>query len=219
MRQLSTEGYFSCLVEDTYTYTSWASQFINALKEGVVYPRWTSLNFWGYGSPTFILYPPFAFYLTAFFNVFTGSVVTAMNITKYTALLTSGIGVFFLVREFYSEKVASLSAIFYMGFPFNVFGFYYYGTFASVVSLMWFSPIMLFAYKYIKYKQYEYILYAGVCYGGLILTHLINAYMFTFVFGSFIAYMALVRNSRYCNSGHHSCRQPGVCCIFIASLV
>jgi uncharacterized membrane protein len=151
MRQLSTEGYFSCLVEDTYTYTSWASQFISALKEGVVYPRWTSLNFWGHGSPTFILYPPLAFYLTAFFNVFTGSVIMAMNITKYAALLTSGIGMFFLVREFYSDKVALLSAIFYM-LPFNVFGLYYYGTFASVVSLLVLSD-HAFAYKYIKNRQ------------------------------------------------------------------
>jgi hypothetical protein len=52
---------------------------------------------------------------------------------------------------------------------------------------------MLFAYKFIKYRQYEYILYAGVCYGGLILTHLINAYMFTFLFGSLVIYLSLVR--------------------------
>ena len=192
-RQLVTNGYFSCLTEDTLTYTSWASQFIEALKEGVIYPGWTPLNFWGYGSPTFILYPPLAYYLTALLNVFTGSVITAMNIAKYTSLLLSGIGMFFLVREFYSEKTALLSAIFYMGFPFNVFGLYYYGTFASVVSLMWFSPIMLCIYKYIKDERYEYILYAGVCYGGLVLTHLINAYMFTFVFGGFILYLAFVK--------------------------
>ena len=193
LRQLLTAGYFSCLIEDTWTYTSWATQFIDALKEGIIYPRWTPLNFWGYGSPTFILYPPFAFYLTALFNVFTGSVITAMNITKYTALLLSGIGMFFLVKEFYSERTALLSAIFYMGFPFNVFGLYYYGTFASVVSLIWFSPIMLFIYKYINNRQHKHILYAGVCYGGLILTHLINAYMFSLVMVGFVLYLSLLK--------------------------
>lgn len=192
-RQLATSGYFSCLIEDTWTYTSWAFQFIEALKEGTIYPRWAPLNFWGYGSPTFILYPPLAYYLTALLNAFTGSVIAAMNIAKYAALLLSGIGMFFLVREFYSDKVALLSAVFYMGFPFNVFGLYYYGTFASVVSLMWFSPIMLFAYKYIKKRQYEYILYSGVCYGGLILTHLINAYMFAIVIGSFVIYLCIIK--------------------------
>ncbi len=192
-RQLLTQGYFSCLIEDTYTYTSWASQFAESLREGIIYPRWTPLNFWGYGSPTFILYPPLAFYLTSFFNVLAGSVITAMNITKYTALLLSGIGMFFLVREFYSEKSALLSAIFYIGFPFNVFGLYYYGTFASVVSLMWFSPIILFTYKYIDKRQYKYVLYAGLCYGGLIFTHLINAYMFTFVMSSFVLSLSIIK--------------------------
>ena len=192
-RQLAAKAYFSCLIEDTYTYTSWASQFAEGLREGIIYPRWTSLNFWGYGSPTFILYPPLAFYLTSFFNVLAGSVITAMNITKYTALLLSGIGMFFLVREFYSEKSALLSAIFYIGFPFNVFGLYYYGTFASVVSLMWFSPIILFTYKYIDKRQCKYVLYAGLCYGGLIFTHLINAYMFTFVMSSFVLSLSIIK--------------------------
>lgn len=193
LRQLLTAGYFSCLTEDTWTFTSWASQFIEALKEGIIYPRWTPLNFWGYGSPTFILYPPLAYYLTAFFNVFTGSVLAAMNIVKYIALLLSGIGMFFLVKEFYSERTALWSAIFYMAFPLNILGLYYSGTFASVVSLMWFSPIMLFIYKYINNRQYKYILYAGVCYGGLILTHLINAYMFSFVIVGFVLYLSILK--------------------------
>ena len=192
LRQLLTAGYFSCLTEDTWTYTSWASQFIDALNEGIIYPRWTPLNFWDYGSPTFILYPPLAFYLTALLNVLTGSIIAAMNITKYAALLLSGIGMFFLVKEFYQEKTALLSALFYMAFPFNVFGLYYYGTFASVVSLIWFSPIMLFINKYFKSRQYKYVLYAGVSYGGLILTHLINAYMFSFVMAGFVGYLSVM---------------------------
>jgi uncharacterized membrane protein len=100
LRQLKSPDYFSCIIEDSYTYTSWAWQFIQALKEGVIYPRWLPLNFWGYGSPTFILYPPLAFYLVAFFNVFTHSLIAAMNITKLAALVFSGVGMFFLVKEF-----------------------------------------------------------------------------------------------------------------------
>ena len=83
LRQLISGDYFSCIIEDSYTYTSWAWQFVEALKEGVIYPRWMPLNFWGYGSPTFILYPPFAFYLVGFFNIFTDSIIAAMNISKF----------------------------------------------------------------------------------------------------------------------------------------
>ena len=192
-KQIVSAGYFSCIIEDSYTYTSWAGQFIQALKEGIIYPRWLPLNFWGYGSPTFIIYPPLAFYLVGLFNVFTGSVITAMNLSKFAALFLSGMGMFFLVKEFYSEKIALLTAAFYVIFPYNIFQFYFIGTFASTISFMWFSPIILFTYRYIKQGSYTNMAYAGLCYGGLILTHLINAYMFTFVFIAFIIYMSIIQ--------------------------
>ena len=131
LRQLKTPGYFSCHIEDSLAYTSWAWQFIQALKEGVIYPRWLSLDFWGYGSPTFILFPPLAFYLVAFFNVFTDSLIAAMNITKFAALFFSGAGMFFLVKEFYSNKIALLSSCLYVTFPYTIFQFYFIGTFSS----------------------------------------------------------------------------------------
>jgi len=191
LKQLKSADYFSCIIEDSYTYTSWAWQFIQALKEGIIYPRWLPLNFWGYGSPTFILYSPLAFYLIGLFNVFTGSVITAMNLSKFVTLFLSCTGMFFLVKEFYSQKIALLTSAFYVIFPYNIFQFYFVGTFASTVSFMWFSPIVLFTYRYIKHGSYINIAYAGLCYGGLILTHLINAYMFTFVFIAFIIYMSV----------------------------
>ena len=191
LRQLKTPGYFSVFVADSFVYTSRAWQFIEALKEGIIYPRWLPLNFWGYGSPTFIVYSPLAFYLVALFNVFTGSLIVAMNITNFTALFLSGVGMFFLVKEFYSEKIALLSSCLYITFPYTIFQFYSVGTFSSTVSFMWFSPAFLFTYRYMKNRHYRDMLYAGACYGGLILTHLINAYMFTFVLMTFTVYMSV----------------------------
>lgn len=195
LRQLISGDYFSCIIEDSYTYTSWAWQFVEALKEGVIYPRWMPLNFWGYGSPTFILYPPFAFYLVGFFNIFTDSIIAAMNISKFIALFLSSLGMFFLVKEFYSEKIALLTASFYAVFPYNVFQFYYLGTFASTISFMWFSPILLFLCKYFGQRNYRYVIFSGMCYGGLILTHLINAYIFTFVIITFVIYISIVNKN------------------------
>jgi uncharacterized membrane protein len=195
IRQITSQGYFSCINEDTYTYTSWAWQFAEALKEGNIYPRWLALNYWGYGGPVFILYPPLAFYGAAFFNIMTGSIITAMNMTKFSVLFLSGLGMFFLVREFYSEKTALLTASFYILLPYTIFQFYYVGTFASTISFMWFAPIILFTYRYMKDRNYKNVIYAGLCYGGLILTHPINAYMFTFVLVAFITYMSIAKKN------------------------
>jgi uncharacterized membrane protein len=191
-RQLGTAGYFGCLKEDTYTFSSWAWQFTESLKEGIIYPRWVSLSFWGYGSPTFVLYSPLAFYLVSLIDLFTHSTIASMNIAKFTALFLSGTGVYFLVKEFYPEKVSLLSASFFILLPYSVFEFYYIGSFASLISLIWISPLLLFTYRYIKNKMTADILYAGACYGGLILTHLLNAYMFTFVAVSFTICLFIV---------------------------
>ncbi len=191
LRQLLTNGFYSCVVTDSFTYSSWAWQFKEALGEGILYPRWMPRNYWGYGSPTFILYPPLAFYITSFFSLLTDSFILAMNLTKLAAVFISGIGMHYLVRELYDEKSALCSAIFYIILPYYVLQYYALGGYASAISFMWFAPILSFAYKYLSARQLRYGLYAGLCYAGLILTHLINAYMFTFVMIIFVTAISI----------------------------
>lgn len=136
IKQLTSNSYFLAITNDAYTYTSWAWQFHEALKEGIIYSRWIGLDFWGYGAPVFILYLPLAFYITAFFNSFTDSTTVAMNYTKLFSLFLSGIGMFFLVREFYSDRIVLLSACLYAVFPYNMFELYVIGTFPSMISLL-----------------------------------------------------------------------------------
>ncbi len=193
LRQLASPYYFSCFVSDTYAYSSWAWQFRETLREGVIYPRWMPLDFWGYGSPTFILYSPLAFYMVAVLDILSNSLVTAMTLTKFLSLFISATGVFLLVREIYPERVALLTGSFFIFLPSYVSSLYIGGAFTSSISLMWFPLILLFLLKYIKSEQYAYSIYAGACYAGLILTHLINAYMFTFVLVAFIIYMSIVK--------------------------
>ncbi len=195
LRQLMSPYYFSCFTSDTYQYSSWAWQFREGLREGVAYPRWTPLNFWGYGSPTFILYPPLAFYLVALFSAFSDSIVVAMNLVKFISLFIAATGIFLLVKEIYSEKIALLTASFYIVFPLSISRLYVGGGHASTISIMWFPLVLFFTYKYFKDRNYLHLLYAGVCYGGLILTHIINAYIFVLVLGAFILYMSIAKKS------------------------
>ena len=197
-RQLVSQDFFSCSLIDSYQYSSWAWQFAAALKEGIVYPRWTPLSFWGYGSPTFVLYPPLAFYLVALFNVFTGSIITAMSLTKVLSLFVSSTGTFLLIRELYSERVALLTASFSVLLPFHIFNLYIGGAFTSSVSLMWFPLIVFFIVRFIRSGRYNHLFYSGACYGGLILTHLINAYMFAFVVVTLSVYMSVAKKSAKC---------------------
>ena len=197
-KQLVTPAYFSVMINDAHTYTSWAWQFVESMREGIAYPRWMPLDMWGYGSPTYIIYPPLSFYMVALFSLFTKSVTLAMNICIFVALFVSGAGMFFLVKEIYSEKVALLSAIFYLILPYNILQFYLMGSFASKISFMWFSLVLLFTYLYSKNRQLKHLVYSSMCYSGFILTHIINAYMFTFVLLVFIVHLSVKERQFKC---------------------
>lgn len=195
-RQIVSQGYFSANVNDTFAYTSWAWQFVEELKGGIIYPRWMSHDFYGYGGPVFILYPPLAFYITAFFNIFTESIVAAMNLTKLLALFLSSLGMFLFVKQILTEKYALAAALFYLIMPFTVMQFYLLGSFASTISFIWFPYILLFIYKYFEHNENKYIVYTSICYAGLICTHLINTYMFTYVMVVYVLVLSMINNKK-----------------------
>jgi hypothetical protein len=188
--QVVSSAYFSVNPNDSITYTRWAHEFAAALNEGIWYPRWMPDEFSGYGSPTFILYSPLSFYFAALMNLFTGSIVEAMNLVKFISLFLMSAGMFFLTKEFHPPKTSFIAAAFYAVYPFNILQFYLFGPFASTVALVWFSPILLFVCRFLQRERYRDLVYAGLCYGGLVLTHLITAYMFAFVLAAFLALMA-----------------------------
>jgi hypothetical protein len=211
LRQLFSPYYYSCIISDSWQYSSWAWQFKEALKEGVCYPAWTPLNFWGYGSPTFILYPPLAFFITAFFERFSDSLIFGMNMTKFLSLFIGSVGAYFFARDMYGERVGRLTGSLYAVFPYYVTGLYIGGGFPSAVSLMWFPLIILFSQKFVRSGRAAHLLYAGGAYGGLVLTHLINAYMFTFVIVGYFAYMAVARRKMALLTGIPAVLITGAC--------
>jgi hypothetical protein len=195
-KQLMVPGYYSVITNDTITYTRWARDFAEALKEGVAYPRWMANDFWGYGSPAFISYSPLSFYLAAVLFQFTGSMAEAMSIAKFLAYFLAGTGLFFLAAEFYPKRIAFLAAAGYLLYPFNLLQIYLFGSFAAVVSLGWYCPILLSISRYYSRREFRHLMHAGLCYGGLCLTYLINAYILAFVMASFIVIKS-VRSRRF----------------------
>lgn len=191
LRQLVTPGYFTVQHYDIEAYTSMALQFQESLHEDVTYPRWMPLNFWGYGSPTFILYSPLAYYMTAFMYALSGSIAFSMNFVKFGAFLISSIGMFFMVKEFYPVKIALLTSVFFILLPFHIFQLYLVESFASAVSFVWFAPILLFTHRYINSRHFRYLVYAGACYGGLIFTYILHGYMFAFVFAAYVLFLSV----------------------------
>nr|WP_315244955.1 hypothetical protein [uncultured Albidiferax sp.] len=63
---------------DLRIHYQWTVQFIEALNEGVIYPRWAALNNIGLGDPTFIYIHPLFYYSTAAVHKLTGNIWSAI---------------------------------------------------------------------------------------------------------------------------------------------
>ena len=49
---------------DMKWHITWLQHFYKELTEEIWYPRWLAGTNYGYGSPTFVFYPPLVYYLT-----------------------------------------------------------------------------------------------------------------------------------------------------------
>src|SRR6185369_7110824 len=116
----------------------WARQFLQGLGEGVAYPRWLADECNGYGSPTFLLYPPLFFYATAAMAKLSGSLLVGMNLVRWLSLFLTAAGVFCLLREIFPARSAFMAALCYLLFPLTILQQYICGSFAATVSTVWY---------------------------------------------------------------------------------
>jgi uncharacterized membrane protein len=48
---------------DLLNHVTWLQHFSKEFSEGIWYPRWLAGTIFGYGSPTFVFYPPLVYYI------------------------------------------------------------------------------------------------------------------------------------------------------------
>jgi len=193
-RQFSNPNFPSCVIDDSLLHMSWVQQFSASLSQGYWLPRWLPDSNGGYGSPVFIFYSPLVYYLTALLKLGTGSVVVAMKLARFLALFLSGLAMLIYARGLVHSKAALVVALVYVALPFHVLDISYWTLYAEPWAWIWFPLILMFLRQMLDVDSWNCrsMRMFSVCYGGLILTHLVSAYMFSFV----IAGYAVFRSSR-----------------------
>jgi hypothetical protein len=193
-RQFTNPNFPSCVIDDSVLHMSWVQQFSTSLAQGYWLPRWMPDSNGGYGSPVFIFYSPVVYYLTALLKFGTGSVIVAMKLARFLALFLSGLAFFAYARGMVPSKTALVVALVYIALPFHVLDISYWTLYAEPWAWIWFPLILMFLRQMLDSDRWNSpsMRMFAVCYGGLILTHLVSAYMFSFV----IAGYTLFRRNR-----------------------
>ena len=116
-----------------------------ALRDGVIYPRWFPESSYGYGDPVLNFYPP-AFYLSAaFLHVVGLDVLTSVRIVIAVGFALSAWWMFGLTRLFATVWPAIICVLCYQLYPYRLFNLFFRGAFPELFAFAWLPAFAMYA--------------------------------------------------------------------------
>lgn len=101
---------------DLSWHMTWIQHFALELTE-TIYPRWLGGTNYGYGSPTFVFYPPLVYYLGALLRRSGFDIQQTIAVLCTIALFTSGLGFYIYTARKWGKLAAVVGALFYVSAP------------------------------------------------------------------------------------------------------
>ena len=110
---------------DMRWHIAWLQHFSQQLKEGILYPQWLAGTNYGYGSPTFVFYPPLVYYLGSLIK-FSGFKIESTLIILYSlSLFLAGFNFYLFGRNRWGKIAALIGAFAYMSAPYIAYNLYW----------------------------------------------------------------------------------------------
>lgn len=157
---------------DYVTHLRWATQFANAIADGVAYPRWAYASHGGLGDPTFIYYQPLFYYVVSAVNVFFADVNQAVRATILIGNALLALAAYSVLRLHCSGWRLALGVSAIQSLPLLFFLTAYYGALPWVFA----APFaLLFASESARVSPRVHRL--AIWLALLTLTHILSALM------------------------------------------
>jgi uncharacterized membrane protein len=164
---------------DAVRHYRWTSEFVDALRDGAIYPRWLPTANNGQGSPVPIYYPPLPFYAAAAFSLLARNTLQAIALSCWLALGLSGLTMYIFSRSVLSVGLSFAAAALYMLAPYHLLDLYQGATVSEFWAFAW-PPLLFYGMGHIacgRVSKGIAVLAAG--YALLILTHVPVAFLTT----------------------------------------
>jgi len=160
--------------------------------QGIVYPRWAALAYYGYGEARFIFYPPASWMLGAILSlVLPWGIVPAAYI--WVCLTLSGCSMFLLARRWLTQRDAIFAAALFAVNPYYIVIVYWRSAFAELLAGA-LVPLVLICLLEIEESKRAWIWLACVVAAGE-LTNAPAALMINFSVALLAVVMACQRRS------------------------
>lgn len=147
--------------------------------------RWVNDMGYGFGFPLFNFYPPLPYLVGELFRVLGFTFVVTAKLTFAFSLVASGIGMYYLAKQFFNRFGGVLSAIFYIWAPYHAVDVYVRGAMNEAWALIFFPLILLYSYKLILSKKVninKWLILLSLSWFGLLVSHNLMVIIFAPIF-------------------------------------
>lgn len=164
--------------EDVYAGLLRLIGLVHVWQDGQFAARWLpDINF-GYGYSLFNFYPPLFYYVAAGLFFIVRDFLLAANLTIVLSFFLSGVGMYYLARDFFGRPGALLSAVAFIFAPFHLCDIYRRTAFAQMFAYI-FLPFVIFYINRV-FARLNAAAFIGLALSvtGLILSHNITMILF-----------------------------------------
>ncbi len=121
---------------------SWM-EVVRQWKQGIIYPRWAAGAHYGFGEARFVFYPPGSWLLGGLLSLaLPWPLVPAAYI--WITLAAAGFSMFYLARQFFTRRDATLCALLYAVNPYHLVIVYWRSAFAELLASCLLPLLLLF---------------------------------------------------------------------------
>jgi hypothetical protein len=154
----------------------------DAVRGGVLYPRWFADFAFGYGHPVLNFYGPLSYYWGLVFALLGAGPVLATKLLFATGLVASALGMYACARLYFDRFPAVVAAVLYAYLPYHLIDLYVRGAVAEFLAFVWF-PLLLLAFHRLAeekegWRATTWLVLAALLGVALIATHSLSALIF-----------------------------------------
>ena len=163
---------------DSARNLSWAAQFADQFRAGVLYPRWLPDSFEKLGGPIFYYYPPLGYWLDALLSAATANLLSVsyrLSLSRLLLLWASGLAMYaWLKGEAKSPRAALYGALAYMAAPYHLVDHYLRGAYAEFAAYA-VLPLVMLAVRHVAERRRFGLMFLAIAYAALSMTHVPTA--------------------------------------------
>jgi hypothetical protein len=168
------------------------TEFDAAIRDGVWYPGWATDQALGYGYPTFVLYPPLAYYTAEVFHLLGASKVAAIKWVWALATVGSGLAMYAYARYVMGRGRGLLAAVVYVYMPYHLVDIYVRADLVEYSAFVWMPLALLAFHRLVEDASLRHVGLAALTYGALWMTHNQIGLIFTPLLAVYVLFRLLV---------------------------